>query len=325
MNPKRIIIDTDPGVDDALTFLLALASPEIQLEALTTVHGNTNVENTTHNALAVLEFLHAENIPVAKGCSLPLLVPLHKSGDMVHGAGGIGNTNLPEPKNKPVDEHAIDYLIQRVLAEPKELSIFPIGPLTNIALAIRKEPRFAEAVKELVIMGGSLRAGGNITPAAEFNLHADPHAAHIVFHSGIPITLIPLDVTYKCLLTSEDVERLNRTGSPIARFVRDATGVYMEFYKKYEGFDGCALHDPLTLATIIAPELLTFENHYVDVDISGGISMGSTLADFMKVSKKPANVKVALGVRGREFVELFIERMETLSASVGTHTAEDGG
>lgn len=321
MNPKRIIIDTDPGVDDALTFLLALASPEIQLEALTTVHGNTNVENTTRNALAVLEFLHAENIPVAKGCSLPLLVPLHKSGDMVHGAGGIGNTNLPEPKNKPVDEHAIDYLIQRVLAEPKELSIFPIGPLTNIALAIRKEPRFAEAVKELVIMGGSLRAGGNITPAAEFNLHA----AHIVFHSGIPITLIPLDVTYKCLLTSEDVERLNRTGSPIARFVRDATGGYMEFYKKYEGFDGCALHDPLTLATIIAPELLTFENHYVDVDISGGISMGNTLADFMKVSKKPANVKVALGVRGREFVELFIERMETLSASVGTHTAEDGG
>lgn len=315
MNPKRIIIDTDPGVDDALTFLLALASPEIKLEALTTVHGNTNVENTTRNALAVLEFLHAENIPVAKGCSLPLLVPLHKSGDMVHGAGGIGNTNLPEPKNKPVDEHAIDYLIQRVLAEPKELSIFPIGPLTNIALAIRKEPRFAEAVKELVIMGGSLRAGGNITPAAEFNLHADPHAAHIVFHSGIPITLIPLDVTYKCLLTSEDVERLNRTGSPIARFVRDATGGYMEFYKKYEGFDGCALHDPLTLATVIAPELLTFENHYVDVDISGGISMGNTLADFMKVSKKPANVKVALGVRGREFVELFIERMEKLSTA----------
>lgn len=317
MNPKRIIIDTDPGVDDALTFLLALASPEIKLEALTTVHGNTNVDNTTRNALAVLELLNAANIPVAKGCSLPLLVPLHKSGDAVHGASGIGNSNLPEPRAKPVDLHAVDYLIERVLAEPNEIGIFPIGPLTNIALAIRKEPRFAKAVKELVIMGGSLRAGGNITPAAEFNIHADPHAAHIVFHAGIPITLIPLDVTYQCLLTSVDVERLNKIDSPIARFVRDATAVYMEFYKKYEGFNGCALHDPLTLATIIAPKLLTFEEHYVDVDISGGISMGGTLADFMKVAKKPANVKVALGVRGREFVELFIERMERLTSLRG--------
>jgi purine nucleosidase len=184
--------------------------------------------------------------------------------------------------------------------------------MTNIALAIRKEPRFAKAVKELVIMGGSIKAGGNITPAAEFNIHADPHAAHIVFHSGIPITLIPLDATYKCLLTSEDVDRLNKINSPIAKFVRDATAVYMAFYKKYDGFNGCALHDPLTLAVILAPQLFTFEDHYVDVDISGGISMGSTLADLMKVSKKPANMKVAMDVRGREFVELFLERMEGL-------------
>ncbi len=308
----RIIIDTDPGVDDALTLLLALASPEIKLEALTTVHGNTNVDNTTRNALAVLEFAKAGNLPVAKGCSLPLLVPLHQSGDAVHGQGGIGNTSLPEPTSTVVKQHAIDYLIERVLAEPNELTIFPIGPLTNIALAIRKEPRFAKAVKELVIMGGAIRAGGNITPAAEFNTHADPHAAHIVFHSGIPITLIPLDVTYKCLLTSEDIERLNRIDAPIAKFVRDATAVYMDFYKKYEGFNGCALHDPLTLAVIIAPELFTFEDHYVDVDISGGISMGKTLADFMKVSKKPANMKVALNVRGRDFIELFLKRMEGL-------------
>jgi purine nucleosidase len=159
-------------------------------------------------------------------------------------------------------------------------------------------------------MGGAIRQGGNVTPLAEFNIHADPHAAHIVFHSGIPITLIPLDVTYKCLLTIADVERLNRLDSPIARFIRDATAVYMDFYKKYEGFDGCALHDPLTLATIIAPELLALEEHYVDVDISGGVSHGNTFADFMKVSKKPVNMKVALDVRGREFIELFVERIE---------------
>lgn len=316
MSPTRIIIDTDPGVDDALTFLLALASPEIKLEALTTVHGNTNVENTTRNALAVLELLNASHIPVAKGTALSLHMPVHVSGDAVHGLSGIGNSNLPEPISKPVDQHAIDYLIERVLAEPGEITLFPIGPMTNVALAIRKEPRFAKAVKELVIMGGAIRSGGNITPAAEFNIHADPHAAHIVFHSGIPITLIPLDVTYKCLLLPEDVERLSKISSPISRFVRDAISIYMDFYKQYEGFNGCALHDPLTLAVILAPELFSFENHYVDVDTSSGISTGKTLADFMKVSKKPANMKVALDVRGRDFVELFLERMETLSRSI---------
>jgi purine nucleosidase len=309
----RIIIDTDPGVDDALTILLALASPEIQLDALTTAHGNIGIEKTTRNALAVLEFANASHIPVARGCALPLVSPLNKTGDAVHGSSGIGNAVLPEPKSRPINQHAIDFLIERILAAPQEITLFTIGPMTNLALAIRKEPRIVQALKGLVIMGGAIRSGGNITPLAEFNIHADPHAAHVVFHSGIPITLIPLDVTYQCLLTTADVERLNRIDSPVARFVRDATVPYMDFYKKYEGFDGCALHDPLTLATIIAPELLTLEEHHVDVDISGGVSTGNTFADFMKVSKKPSNMKVALDVRGRDFVELFIERMESLA------------
>ena len=316
MPPKRIIIDTDPGVDDALTFLLALASPEIKLEALTTVQGNVTIEKATRNTLSVLELANASHIPVVQGCSHPLIKTPYNSGEAVHGASGIGKAILPEPKSTPLEGHAVDYLIDRALAEPNELSIFPIGPLTNIALAIRKEPRFAKAVKELVIMGGAIRSGGNITPLAEFNINEDPHAAHIVFHSGIPITLVPLDATYKCLLTSDDVERLSKIDSPIARFVRDATATYMDFYLKYEGFKGCALHDPLTLAAILAPELLSFEDHYVDVDISGGISTGKTFADFMKVAKRPANIKVALDVRGRGFVELFIERMERLSRSI---------
>jgi purine nucleosidase len=313
MPPTRIIIDTDPGVDDALTFLLALASPEIQLEALTTVQGNVSIEKATRNALSVLELAQARHIPVAQGCSHPMLKSPHNAGEDVHGFSGMGNAELPEPTSKPVGTHAIDFLIEKVLAEPGEISIFPIGPLTNIALAIRKEPRITKAVRELVIMGGAIRQGGNITPLAEFNIHEDPHAAHVVFHSGIPITLIPLDATFKCLLTADDIERLNRIDSPIARFVRDATGVYMDFYKHYEGFNGCALHDPLTLAAVIAPDLLTLEEHYVDVDISGGVSTGKTFADFMKVSKQPPNMKVALDVRGREFVEVFVERMEKLA------------
>jgi purine nucleosidase len=314
MSPKRIILDTDPGADDALAILLMLASSEIKLEAITTVHGNVNIEKTTRNALALLDFLNVKNIPVAKGCSLPLVKPPHQqSGEMVHGTSGMGQTNLPEPTLKPVGSHAVDYLIERFLAEPNELTLFAVGPLTNVALAIRKEPKFVQAVKELVIMGGAVRSGGNMTPLAEFNIYEDPHAAHIVFNSGIPMTLIPLDVTYKCLLTSADVDRLNKLASPISKFVQDVTADYMAFYLKYEGFAGCALHDPLTVAAIIAPELLSIEEHYVDVDISGGVSTGKTYADFMKVTKKPANMKVAVDVKGREFVELFVERMESFA------------
>ena len=312
--PKRIIIDTDPGVDDSFTFLLALASPEIRLEALTTTQGNVTVEKATRNALSILELGHASHIPVAKGSVLPLIQPLRASA-FVHGESGIGNSQLPEPQTQPVAKHAVDYLIERVLAEPGELSIFPIGPMTNIAMAIRKEPKFAKAVGELVIMGGAIQEGGNMTALAEFNIYVDPHAAHIVFHSGIPITLIPLDVTHKCLLKQEHVDRLMKINSPVTRFLRDAIEVYLQASLDL-GYKGCALHDPLTLATVIAPELLTLKDYYVDVDIAGGVSMGKTLADIFNVTKTPANMKVAMDVRGEEFIELFLQRMERLSQSI---------
>jgi len=311
---NRIIIDTDPGVDDALAFLLALASPEIQLEALTTTQGNVTLEKATLNALQILELLHASHIPVAKGSLLPLVQPLRASAD-VHGESGIGNSRLPEPQARPVSKHAVDYLIERVLAEPGEISIFPIGPLTNIAMAIRKEPRFAGAVKELVIMGGAVLEYGNMTPQAEFNIYVDPHAAHIVFHSGIPMTLIPLDVTHKCLLKQEHVDRLMKIDSPISRFIRDAMEVYLDASFKL-GYAGSSLHDPLTLATILAPELLTLKEYYVDVDISGGVSMGKTFADIPNVLKKPRNMKVAMSVRGEDFIEFFLQRMEALSKRI---------
>ena len=311
---KRIIIDTDPGVDDALAFLLALASPEVKLEALTTTQGNVTLEKATRNALSVLELCHASHIPVARGSLLPLVQPLRASAD-VHGESGIGNSRLPEPKTQPVSQHAVDYLIERVLAEPNEISIFPIGPLTNLAMAIRKEPRFARAVKELVIMGGAILEHGNITPLAEFNIYVDPHAAHIVFHAGIPITLIPLDVTHKCLLKQEHVDRLMNIDSPISRFIRNTMEVYLEASFQL-GYEGSSLHDPLTLATIIAPELLTLKEYYVDVDISSDVSMGKTFADIPKVWKKPSNMKVAMNVRGEEFVELFLQRMEELSRRI---------
>ena len=311
---KRIIIDTDPGVDDALAILLALASSEISLEALTTTQGNVTLEKATRNALSVLELARASHIPVASGSMLPLVQPLRASA-FVHGESGIGNSLLPEPQARPIRKHAVDYLIERVLAEPKEISIFPIGPLTNIAMAIRKEPRFADAVKELVIMGGAVLEHGNITPLAEFNIYVDPHAAHIVFHSGIPITLIPLDVTHKCLLKQMHIDRLIQIDSPISRFIKDAVEVYLRASFAL-GYEGSALHDPLTLATLLAPELLTLKEYHVDVDMAGGVSMGKTFADVRNVLKQPVNMKVAMNVRGEDFVELFLQRMEDLSRKI---------
>jgi purine nucleosidase len=263
-----------------------------------------------------LELGRASHIPVVSGSVLPLVQPLHASAD-IHGESGLGNSNLSAPTSKPLTKHAVDYLIERVLEEPGELSIFPIGPLTNIAMAIRKEPKFVKAVKALVIMGGAILEHGNVTPLAEFNIYVDPHAAHIVFHSGVPITLIPLDVTHKCLLKLEHIERLMKIDSPISRFIRDAVEVYLK--ASFElGFAGSALHDPLTLATIIAPELLTLKEYYVDVDISGGVSMGKTYADIKNLLKKPANMRVAMQVRGDDFIELFVQRMGDLSRKIST-------
>jgi purine nucleosidase len=312
MDPKRIILDTDPGIDDSLAILLALASPEIQLEGLTVVHGNCSMEQGTVNALAVLELAKASHIPVAKGCELPLVQPSLLAPE-THGNNGLGYAQLPEPGSWPIIQHGCDFLIEQIMSNPGEITLVAVGPLTNVALAIRKEPRIVQAVKEVFIMGGAIRHEGNTTPLAEFNTYVDPHAAHIVYHSGMPITLTPLDVTYQCLLLAEDVARLQKLESPIPPFIADATRFYMEFHDEHQGMPGCAINDPLTLALTFAPELCNCEEYYVDVDISGGVSLGKTFADFYKLTGKPVNMRVALGVRSRDFIELFLDRMEKLS------------
>ncbi len=204
------------------------------------------------------------------------------------------------------------------MSNPGEITLVAIGPLTNVALAIRKEPRIVEAVKELFIMGGAIRHEGNTTPLAEFNTFVDPHAMHVVCHSGMPITLTPLDVTYQCILLAEDVERIKQVGSDIPSFIEAATRFYMEFHDEYQGIQGCVINDPLTLALTFAPDLCDYEEYYVNVDISGGVSMGKTFADFYKMNGMPANMKVAMGVRPRDFIDLFVERMQNLSRFVSS-------
>ncbi len=312
---ERIIIDTDPGIDDSMAILLALASPEVSLEGLTVVHGNCTAAQGTRNALAVLELAGAGNIPVAKGCDLPLVQPSLLAPE-THGDTGLGYARLPEAAQPPLRQHAVDFLIERLLAEPGEYTLVAVGPLTNLAMAIRREPKIIPAIKRVISMGGAIRHQGNTTPLAEFNVYVDPHAAHIVYHSGVPFTLVPLDVTYHCILTRADVGRLLKVPSPVPRFVHDTTRFYMDFHDANQKIDGCVINDALALALVFAPQLCDFEEHYVDVDIQGGVSMGKTFADFYRMTGKPANMKVALGVRARDFLDLFVERIENLSRAV---------
>lgn len=313
--PKRILLDTDPGIDDALAILLALASPELSLEGLSVVHGNCSLEQAVRNGLSILELAGAGNIPLARGCELPLVQPSLLAPE-THGNTGLGYAKLPEPLTQPIGQHGSDFLIEKALANPGEITLVAVGPLTNVALAIRKEPKFTKSLKEIIIMGGAIRHEGNQTALAEFNTFVDPHAAHIVFHAGIPTTLVPLDVTYQCLLTAQDVERLMKIDSPIPKFIKDTTDFYMQYHDSYQGIKGCIINDPLALALTFAPELCDYEDLPVDVDISGGVSMGKTFADFYNYQKKPANMRVALGVRQRDFIELFLERMEGLALSI---------
>ena len=317
MTPKRIIIDTDPGIDDAMAILLALASPEVQLEGLTIVHGNCSLQAGTENALSILEQAQSTRVPVAVGHELPLVQPSLLAPE-THGNTGIGYATFPPRVTEPIGQHAVDFIIEKVLESPDEITLVAIGPLTNIAAAIRREPRIVEAVKELFIMGGAIRHEGNTTPLAEFNTYVDPHAAHIVYHAGMPTTLVPLDVTYQCVLSPADVDRLLKVDSPISRLVADSTRFYMEFHDEYQQIDGCVINDPLALALVFNPELVDTEEHYVDVDIAGGVSMGNTFADFYRMTGKTPNMKVALGVRPNDFIDLFVTRVEALAKKIRT-------
>jgi purine nucleosidase len=313
--PKHIIIDTDPGIDDSLALLLAAASPEIVLDGVTAIHGNASTNQTTRNALAILELAKASHVPVFKGCDVPLVKESLLSPE-THGNSGLGYAELPEPATQPKAQHGSDYLIEQIMSRPGEVTLVAIGPLTNVAMAIRKEPRIVQNVKEVFIMGGAIQHPGNTTAQAEYNTFVDPHSAYIVFHSGMPMILTPLDVTYQCIFTQADLNRLLKINSPITKFIADATRFYMEFHDEYQSIDGCVINDPMTLALTFMPEICDYQDLVVDVDVSTGVGLGNTFADFYNYEKKTPNMKVAMGVRPRMFMELFLERMEKLAREI---------
>ena len=305
----RIILDTDPGIDDALALFFALASPEVQLEAITTVGGNVNVNHTTHNALALLELAGRTDIPVARGSNLPIVrQPVY--ADDVHGNNGLGGVQLPVTQLQPVAAHAIDVIIETIMNSPGEITLVPVGPLTNIALALRREPRIAQSVREVVIMGGALRVPGNITPGAEFNIYVDPHAAHIVFHAGWPIRLVTLDATMQAELQREQVTSLTHNGSPVITAMEHMLSFYFDVYCPQNGISAFHMHDPLCLAAAFLPELITWEPAFVDVELHGTLTLGETVAYFRPQPTQPHNMLASIGVDSERFIQLFLQRIE---------------
>ena len=304
----RIILDTDPGIDDALALFLALASPEVQLEAVTTVSGNVGVDFTTLNALALLELAQRADIPVARGSARPLLRP-PVYADYVHGPRGLGYLELPAPERSPVTSHAVAVIIETIMNAPSEITLVPIGPLTNIALAVRREPRIAERVREVVIMGGALRVPGNTTPTAEFNIFVDPHAAHVVFHAGWPIRLVSLDTTMQVELQREQVDTLAASGSPVTTAMKQMLDFYFDVFAPAFGIGAFHMHDPLCLAAAFMPDLLTWEPVYVDVELQGTLTLGQTVAYFRDPDERPPNMQVAVSVDADRFMQLFLERI----------------
>jgi len=275
---KKIIIDTDPGIDDAMAIFYALASGHLEVSGLTTVFGNAPVDSTTRNALRLMEIAGREDIPVAAGAARPLAMPYRGAADFVHGSDGQGNTT-PDGmvlRSKAVAERACDFIIRTVRSFPGEVTLVPLGPLTNIALALLLEPDIAADIREIVLMGGNAFVPGNATPTAEANILNDPEAADIVFGASCPVTMCGLDVTEKILMTGVDIDRIGSMNTPQTAHLAAILPFYRAFYRTWLKVDGIYVHDSTTISWLLHPELFQTVQHPIRVDTSDGIGRGKT-------------------------------------------------
>jgi inosine-uridine nucleoside N-ribohydrolase len=301
---QRILLDCDPGHDDAIAILLAARSPALQLEAITTVAGNQTLEKTTHNALKVCSVAGIRTVPIAAGMDRPLVRELRVAAN-IHGASGLDGPSLPEPDLSLVPIHGVDLLIEKLLASDGDITIVATGPLTNVAAAMRREPGIVPRIQQIVLMGGAIGLG-NTTPAAEFNIYVDPEAAHIVFSCGRPITMIGLDVTHQAQATPEVRARIRALGSPVARLVDDLLGFFGETYLQVYGFPAPPVHDPCAVAWVIDPTLIQSRPMRVDVELRGEWTTGRTVCDRYGRTGRPANAEVGLELDTPRFWDLLI-------------------
>lgn len=307
----KVILDTDPGIDDALAFILLKAMPEIQLQAITVTHGNTSVEKCTTNALKLVELLGMQEIPVAMGADQPLVKALGVAEE-THGDTGLGHAILPSPTTTVAANKAANLIIEIVNANPGEITILCIGPVTNLALALLKEPSLRKKIKNVVSMAGTIHHPGNATPSSEYNVFCDPESFDILLRSGIDLTIVPLDVTYQCLFTKDHVARLQGAREDIQNFIDRSTAFYMEFHAEYQGIQGCAINDPLAAAILVKPELVTFRDYYVDIELHGKFTTAKISVDHFGSTGNPPNAKVAMEVNVEGFMDFFIERVKSI-------------
>jgi len=308
--PRKIIIDCDPGHDDAMAILLAHGNPEIELCAITTVAGNQTLEKTTLNARRICSVAGITEAPVAAGCDRPLLRPLVTAPE-THGESGLDGPRFEDPTTPLASIHAVDLIIDLVMGSPGQITLAPIGPLTNIALALRKEPRLASAVQEVVLMGGAYTRG-NSTPAAEFNIFVDPEAAAIVFEAGWPLTMIGLDLTHQALATPEVIERIGALGTPLAAIAVELMHFFTSTYKVTSGFDSPPVHDPCAIARIIDPNLVECVATHVTVETHGTATSGMTSVDFDNRFGRDPNALVATTLDFDGFWDLMLDAIRRI-------------
>lgn len=304
-----LLIDCDPGHDDAIAILLALASPEVDLLGLTTVGGNSGLANTTRNALTVLEVAERTDVPVAAGCDHPLVRPL-QIADHVHGKSGMDGPVLDPPTMEALDTHAVDFIAETVAASPRPVTLAPTGPLTNIALLLRHFPAVTENIERLVLMGGAVGLG-NTTPSAEFNIWVDPEAAAVVFSSDLDVSMIGLDVTHQARLGRSHGERLRPMGR-CGTFVADLLDFFVRFHERVYGLDSSPIHDAVAVADVIWPDLLEADTFHVAVETTSDLTRGRTVVDRWRVTGREPNTRVGLAVDGDRFGELVVERIGRL-------------
>lgn len=306
---KKVILDVDTGIDDALGILLAIRSGEMDVLGITTVNGNVSLDQATVNTCKILQLLGMEHeIHVVKGANKPMIRPTFFE-HRVHGKDGLGGALIDMPVHvKAAQGHASDFIVDQVKQHDGEVTLIMTAPLTNLALAVMKYPDLIHQVKEVIVMGGVVQGFGNVTPTAEFNMYVDPEAAKIVCQAGFPnLTLVGLDVTRKALLTDDHIRALG--DSPIGRYVKESTAEYMQRYYERNGVRACALHDPLAVGVALNKQLVTTRHYYVDVETKSELCDGQTVCDFQNRLSKAANVHVCTEVSADDFLQLFIRTL----------------
>ena len=312
---RKILLDCDPGHDDAVAMMLAWGNPSIELLGITTVGGNQTLDKVTRNALSVATVVGMHDVPIAAGCRLPLVRPVEIAPD-VHGDSGLDGVELPEPAVELDPRHGVDLIIETIMSnEPGTVTLVPTGPLTNIAMAARKEPRIVERVQEVVLMGGGYHVG-NWSPVAEFNIKVDPAAAHIVFNEKWPIVMVGLDLTHQALATDEVAERIAAVPGSVSQFTLGLFTFFRKAYQDAQGFDFPPVHDPCTLAYLIDPTIVETVKVPVDVELNGSLTTGMTVADFRAPAPEDCHTKVATRLDAPGFWGLVVDAIDRIQKVV---------